>query len=566
MREREELGIVVRGSLAQGLEMKLCDGRTVEDVRAGRFVVVQGEQFRYFSMITNVALAASNPQMLLNPPGPDELLHRRVLAGTGTYGTVELRPMLMLRADVSDRSDGSDRSDRGHPGPNPARVAEDVLLPVKTIPPHFSPVFEAEREDVSLVFGSEKEAGFFEIGEPLDMEAIPVCLNLERFVERSNAIFGKSGTGKTFLTRICLSGIIQQRAAVNLVFDMHSEYGWSGTTEDRNRGAVRGLKQFFQNQVLVYSLDPESSRRRGVPVENEVRIPYSQVTVEDVALLGRELNLNPTAVETGYLLVAKYQNDWLRQVLSMDSDQMAAFADESGAHAGALSALRRKLNVLTTDCEGFLKPSLPDEDNAVKSILNALESGQHVVIEFGQYSKPVQYMLVANILTRRIHAAYVKKTEQAIGSGSRDTRPLVITIEEAHKFLAPSLAGQTIFGTIAREMRKYNVTLLIVDQRPSGIDDEVLSQVGTKLICLLDDEKDIEAALSGTPNAAGLRGVLASLDSKQQALILGHAVPMPIVVKTRTYDDEAFRQAMGYEDSETRRERVERNRDIDFPE
>ena len=55
---------------------------------------------------------------------------------------------------------------------------------------------------------------------------------------------------------------------------------------------------------------------------------------------------------------------------------------------------------------------------------------------------------------------------------------LLITIEEAHKFLDPKIAGQTIFGTIAREMRKYNVTLLVVDQRPSGIDEEVMCQIG----------------------------------------------------------------------------------------
>ena len=552
LNNREEIGIVVRGSLADGLEMKLCDGRSVEDVRAGRFVVVEGERFRYFSMITNVSLAVSNPQVLLNPPGPEDVLHRRVLEGTSAYGTVELRPMLMIPSASQIENQKS--------------KIENDLLPVKTIPPHFSPVHEADREDVSRVFGDEKEGGYFEIGEPLDMEQIPVCLNLERFVERSNAIFGKSGTGKTFLTRLCLSGIIKQKRAVNLVFDMHSEYGWKGTTEDRDRESVRGLKQYFNNQVAVYTLDPESSRRRGVPIENEVRIPYSQVTVEDIALLSGQLNLNQTAVETGYLLVNYFKKDWLGGFLARDSGELKAFAEEIGAHPGALSALRRKLNVLTTDCAGFLKESIPDEDNAVHSILKALQSGKHVVIEFGQYSKPVQYMLVANILTRRIHAEYVKKTEKAMGAGSRDTMPLVITIEEAHKFLSPALAGQTIFGTIAREMRKYNVTLLIVDQRPSGIDDEVLSQVGTKLICLLDDERDMEAVLSGTPGAGGLRGVLASLDSKQQALILGHAVPMPIVVKTRTYDDDDFRNSMGYEDSETRRERVERNRDIDFPE
>ena len=121
----------------------------------------------------------------------------------------------------------------------------------------------------------------------------------------------------------------------------------------------------------------------------------------------------------------------------------------------------------------------------------------------------------------------------------------MITIEEAHKFLSPHLAGQTIFGTIARELRKYSVTLLVVDQRPSGIDSEVLSQLGTRITCLLNDEKDIDAVLTGISGASALRGVLASLDSKQQALLMGHAVPMPVVVQSRTYDDQAFKDSMG---------------------
>ncbi len=541
----EEMGIVVRGSLADGLEMKLGEGRGVEEIRAGRFVVVQGDKFRFFSMITNIGLDAANPHILLNPPSESEELLRKVLAGTGTFGTVELCPMLMTPLDSGDD------------------YSEENLLPVKTIPPHFSPVLNASREDVNRIFGSEEDGRFYTIGAPLEMDDTPVCLNLERFVERSNAIFGKSGTGKTFLTRLCLCGIIRQEAAVNLVFDMHSEYGWSGTTEDRNRQTVRGLKQYFDSKVSVFTLDPESSRRRNVPVEKEVRIPYSQVTIEDIALLERELNLNPTAVETAYILGNVFREDWLVKFLAMTPDELKSFADENNAHIAALNALWRKLNVLQQSCAGFLEPSTAE--NSVEQILGRLESGKHVVLEFGQYSKPLQYMLVANILTREIHRRYVRKKEQSIGTGSGSGKPLVITIEEAHKFLSPTLAGQTIFGTIAREMRKYDVTLLIVDQRPSGIDSEVLSQVGTKLICLLDDERDIDSVLTGTHGAAGLRGVLASLDTKQQALILGHAVPMPIVVKTRTYDDTEFRKAMMPEDAESRRARVAKDRDADFP-
>ena len=122
---------------------------------------------------------------------------------------------------------------------------------------------------------------------------------------------------------------------------------------------------------------------------------------------------------------------------------------------------------------------------------------------------------------------------------------MLITIEEAHKFLDPKIANQTTFGIIARELRKYNVTLLVVDQRPSGIDEEVMSQIGTRVTALLDNERDIAAVLTGISGAAGLREVLSRLDTKQQAIIMGHAVPMPVVVKTRDYDEEFYAAIQG---------------------
>ena len=119
-----------------------------------------------------------------------------------------------------------------------------------------------------------------------------------------------------------------------------------------------------------------------------------------------------------------------------------------------------------------------------------------MVLEFGRYGNDLNaYILVANLLTRRIHEQYVRRKEEAEGGAGTEPTPLVITIEESHKFLSPSVASQTIFGTIARELRKYNVTLMVIDQRPGAIDSEVMSQLGTKLTCLLDSDKDIDAVL-----------------------------------------------------------------------
>jgi hypothetical protein len=110
------------------------------------------------------------------------------------------------------------------------------------------------------VFGSADE-WHFEIGQPLDSD-IPICIDLRPLVERSNGVFGKSGTGKSFLTRLLLAGIIRADVASNLVFDMHSEYAHEVRAE--RLGVVKGLRQIFgADRVLLYTLDPDSTRARG---------------------------------------------------------------------------------------------------------------------------------------------------------------------------------------------------------------------------------------------------------------------------------------------------------------
>lgn len=100
-------------------------------------------------------------------------------------------------------------------------------------------------------------------------------------------------------------------------------------------------------------------------------------------------------------------------------------------------------------------------------------------------------------------------------------------MEEAHKPLNREMASQTSFSTIAREMRKYYVTLLIIDQRPSQIYDEVMSQLGTRLR-LAGDENDIAAVLSGLAGRDALRGMLARLQpQKEEVLLLAGACPCP---------------------------------------
>jgi DNA helicase HerA-like ATPase len=183
---------------------------------------------------------------------------------------------------------------------------------------------------------------------------------------------------------------------------------------------------------------------------------------------------------------------------------------------------------------------VPKGSSSIEHIIRSLASGQNVVLAFEHSSDLLSYMLVANVITRRIYERWRGDTDAYHAQEGPRPHHLIITVEEAHRFLSPVAARYTTFGTIAREMRKYNTTLLIVDQRPSAIDPEVLSQIGTRLTCQLNDESDISAILAGVSGAAHLRSVLAALDSQQQAMLIGHAVPMPISVKVRTIDERFY--------------------------
>jgi DNA helicase HerA-like ATPase len=515
------LGIVTQGSLSTGLEMRLDMSQSVEDLRVGRFVVVEGKNHRFFSMLTDVTLSASNAAILTNPPQADDFL-LAVLAGTSTFGTVKVQPMLMLEKQTG---------------------GIDELRPVKTIPSHFSPVYEASQQDFALVFGEENDADpddlHFNIGTPLNMDT-PVCIDLGRFIERSNGIFGKSGTGKSFLTRIFLCGLIYKDAASVLVFDMHNEYGWQAISENKSAPRVKGLKQLFGSQVSVFSLDAESSKARGIPDAHELYIGYNQIEIEDLELLKNELALSEATLENAYIVREKFGADWIATLLDLSGEEIDDFCNNYKGHPTAIKTLQRRLNTVVQKTP-YLKPRV--NHNYIEEILRYIQAGRHIVLEFGRQNNLLSYMLATNIITRRIHAEYVKRSELHIANPENIAAPrkLTIVIEEAHKFLAPQVAKQTIFGIIAREMRKYFVTLLIVDQRPSGIDPEILSQIGTRVTALLNDEKDIDAVFTGVAGSQTLRTVLAQLDPKQQALVLGYAVPMPVVVKTRAFDADFYR-------------------------
>ena len=178
--ELPPLGSVIQGSLSQGLEVRLHAEVLVEDMRVGKFLVVQGRRSRFFCMLTDVALGTSSPRILANPPEPENTFLQEVLAGTGTYGTVNLTPMLMISdvQETGDSAQGTGQESNSKLKISPMETLREQnsppqnSLPTKLNPAPPSNCCPSKRFPVTLAKCSMRVSGIF--GRCLAGKMIPI--------------------------------------------------------------------------------------------------------------------------------------------------------------------------------------------------------------------------------------------------------------------------------------------------------------------------------------------------------------------------------------------------------
>ena len=544
----EPIGYIVGGGLKEGFRIRLTV--PADRVQEGSFVVCENGRFHYYGLITDLQLGSTDPRFADEKSDRLQPAIQQALLGKTLYTTLMMYPTLLMDTGPEfgtvERAEWEDRVANNLETPGPK--------PVKTVPAHHAEVRQANEADVDEIFGKDGK-GMFVVGHTIE-QGYPVRLDLKKFVKRSSGIFGATGTGKSFLTRMVLAGLMLEDVAAALVFDMHNEYAFDDTDTDR-MVTVRGLRSLFGSSKVQVAALGKGAMVRGKAPDFTLEIALKDFQTSDIELLSEALNLTDTAGVTLNALFRAFGQDWFAEFMKLEpgavetdpesgktfpaDNSVAAWARQNNVHEKAAEALHRKLAVI------YDKPYVVERpaQDFVTEIVDKLENGRHVILSFGEYDNDLDYLLVSNILTRRIRQHWVRKTERHKTHGEAAPRPLLIAIEEAHKMLNPQLSGQTAFGIIARELRKYFVTLLVVDQRPSGIDDEVMSQLGTRITGWLGDEDDIRAVLTGLAGRDQLRGMLARLQEKEEVLLLGWGVKMPIPVRSRRYDEKFYEEMKG---------------------
>jgi DNA helicase HerA-like ATPase len=125
-----------------------------------------------------------------------------------------------------------------------------------------------------------------------------------------------------------------------------------------------------------------------------------------------------------------------------------------------------------------------------------------------------------------------------LGVWSEGTIPTLLVCEEAHRYAPAANDGKFMptrkaLARIAKEGRKYGISLALVTQRPSELDQTILSQCSTVIAMRLATERDQQVVRANTQEGAiGLLEFLPLL-AEREAIILGQGVIMPMRIKFR---------------------------------
>jgi hypothetical protein len=119
--------------------------------------------------------------------------------------------------------------------------------------------------------------------------------------------------------------------------------------------------------------------------------------------------------------------------------------------------------------------------------------------------------------------------------GPGETHPTILGLEEAHHYLRPlgnedeSAVNALAYERLAKEGRKFNVSLAVSTQRPSEVSATVLAQCGTWVVFRLTNEQDQKAVAAGVPSGSSYIIRQLSGLARGQAIVFGSGLPIPVL-------------------------------------
>ena len=435
--------------------------------------------------------------------------------------------------------------------------------------------------------GEEKKFCFSTLAQKPNIQ---IAVDGDKFFSKHIAVVGSTGSGKSgTVARILQEGINPtadqtQREVLNnthiLLFDLHGEY---------KTAFPKSKKLDVNNLVLPYWL-MNSEELEEMFIESNETNSHNQISQFRYAVIQNKKKHNPTVTNPSYdsplyfslkevhtfitnlnnEVVGKADTENARPKLSDGTliddrcayyfDQKRTFVVSSTAAATKASngpfngefdrfVMRLESKINDDRLSFLLKPkkttttefTTADFPTILKQFIGYNDSEMDNITIIDLSGIPFEVLsIVVSLISRLVFdfCFYYK----AVKTGT-DEAPFLLVLEEAHNYI-PQSEGAKYYSVkksierIAKEGRKYGLSLMIVSQRPSEISETIFSQCNNFVAMRLTNPTDQQYVKRLMPDSVSAITVTLPVLERQEALIIGDSIPIPTIVRIKDLTDK----------------------------
>jgi hypothetical protein len=389
-------------------------------------------------------------------------------------------------------------------------------------------VMPVTTEDLRAVFAASDEP-HIEIGTVYPTDDIRGALYVDPMLSKHFAVLGSTGTGKSTSVALILHRISQLSPEGHiLMIDPHGEY----SAAFKSCGEIFNVDNLqlpywlmnFEEHCEVLLTTQGQERQRDADILAKCLLA-ARTKGKDVSQIGKVTVDSPIP----YLLAD------LNTILVNEMGKLDRAGDTL-----PFQRLKSKLDELRADprytfmFSGMLvSDSMP---GLIAKLFRLPSDGKPIsIVDVSGVPSEITSVVVS-VLARMVF-------DYAIWSRTEAQRPLLLVCEEAHRYVpkdenAEGQAVRKILERIAKEGRKYGVSLGLITQRPSDLAEGVLSQCGTIVSMRLNNDRDQACVRAAMPE--GARGFLDAIPAlrNRECIVCGEGVAIPIRVRFDDLDPE----------------------------
>ncbi|MCK5040005.1 MAG: ATP-binding protein [Candidatus Aenigmarchaeota archaeon] len=392
----------------------------------------------------------------------------------------------------------------------------------KTLPDFFSNIYRLSEKDICFLKKPAEPLYLGKLRSGSNVFEKDVYLDANDVLSHHILFCATTGKGKSNFIKNMLWHNIEVTSNGMLVLDAHDEYF--------GRGGKKGLKnhkEYSDNAVYYTNYDaPVGSKTFFINIA-DVRPSHFEGAG----------NFSDAQKDGMRFYHSLFGEKWIEEIFN--DDNIEAYEE---VQKGTLLVLRRKFSRILS-CQKSKNNVLEFSDvfsdskgeRTISDIADELESGKTVIIDCSHFSGSVE-MLVGSMIAEKMFYRYKNYSK----SGELSGKPVIsVVIEEAPRVIGKDVLakGNNIFGTIAREGRKFKIGLIAITQLPSLIPREILANINTKVIMGIEMAVEREAIISTTSQDLSEDSKNIASLNKGEAIVSSTFVPFAVPIYCPLFED-----------------------------